>query len=189
MILTTYSPDSKFNSLLHMSFKHNATCHKIYCREYIEDIHKTLILNSPKLAALYALYVTRGKFPEGEPIIATNIVVSYYYATNIICERFELGESIIAKDIFYAEAYATNLKFRFEIAEPAIAENSFVSYRYARNVIDGKFELGEPAIAKDPYNSYYYAIYVLKSDFVLDGKLIYDCHSKPDVLKTNCEER
>lgn len=59
MILTTYSPDSKFNSLLHMSFKHNATCHKIYCREYIEDIHKTLILNSPKLAALYALYVTR----------------------------------------------------------------------------------------------------------------------------------
>jgi hypothetical protein len=88
---------------------------------------------------------------------------SFYYASDILKGRFPLGEPAIATDPYQAKDYATTiLKGRFKLAEPTIAKNSYASYIYALKVLKGPFKLGEPAILKDPEDALLYAKNVLK---------------------------
>lgn len=119
----------------------------------IHDIDRIARIN-PDLACCdyfyalkYADFVLRDRFPEGEPIIATNAKSSYGYAYSVLKGRFSLGEPIIATD-------------------------DYCSYSYAVFVLHGPFPLGEPVIAKDTHFADAYTYYVLKHDFYLDGELI-----------------
>ena len=75
---------------------------------------------------------------------------AYFHALRVVKGRYENGESIIAQSSLYALLYAKNvLKGRFEAGEPRIAVNAFRSLEYARDVLKGRFELGEPVIKRE----------------------------------------
>ena len=65
---------------------------------------------SARYACYYAIDVIKGRFPEGESIIAENAQFSYYYARCIIKGRFPEGESIIATDAWYSNLYNKYIK-------------------------------------------------------------------------------
>ena len=77
-------------------------------------------------AFLYARDVIKGRFPEGEAIIATDPRYAYCYSRDVICGRFENGESII-------------------IIVPKYA------YYYARDVVNGRWLDGELQILFSKY--------------------------------------
>lgn len=52
----------------------------------------------------YARTILKGRFPQGEPIIATNTEASFYYST-IIEARFKAGELAIAKSMSKLKMY------------------------------------------------------------------------------------
>jgi len=69
---------------------------------------------SPRYSYVYAERVTHEEgFPEGEPAIATDAMLSYKYAVYIIHSRFHEGEPTIAKNRRYADEY--NHKFGTEL--------------------------------------------------------------------------
>jgi hypothetical protein len=96
-------------------------------------------LTDPKAAFYYARDVIKGRWEQGEPIIATAPQWAYSYAISVIKERFELGEA-------------------------TIATVSVCAYWYALYVINGRFELGESIISTDGYFAYEYA-----KDFLILG--------------------
>jgi hypothetical protein len=57
----------------------------------------------------YARDVIKGRFLEGEPLIATDLNYSYRYARNILKGRWVEGEPIIATDPVWAYYYAKNV--------------------------------------------------------------------------------
>lgn len=81
-------------------------------------------MTTPTNTFNYAYRVIKKPYAAGEPTIATNAEVSYWYARDVLNGRFELGEPVIATDTRYA-------------------------YNYAKYVLNGRFELGENAIASD----------------------------------------
>ena len=158
-----------------------------------KDLENLIITTKNAQAAYeYALYVLKGPFKDGEPIIAKNPDWVYEYASNVLKGPFKLGEPAIAKDPKWAYRYALGvlrgpfklgepeiakspmeshyyaldvLKGPFKLAEPVIAKDSHWAYPYARDVLKGPFKLGEPEIAKSPMESHYYALDVLKGPF------------------------
>lgn len=72
--------------------------------EIPSDMHIAITASSKDLALRYA-YVAKGRFPEGEPAIATDAHSSYYYAWHIIHSRFPLGEPIIQTSSMYSDLY------------------------------------------------------------------------------------
>jgi len=82
-------------------------------------------LNSPEKAYNYAFKV-KGRFPEGEPIIAKSPKYAYYYARDVIKERFPKGEPAIAKDFYFACLYAKFvIKGRFLEGEAVIINSNY----------------------------------------------------------------
>lgn len=83
---------------------------------------KVAIANIPKLAYQYAMKIGK-RFPEGEKAIATDHMLSYYYARDIIKGPFPEGETAIANHAAYAYLYANHvLKDRFPEGEKTIAK-------------------------------------------------------------------
>ena len=62
-------------------------------------------LTHPYLALLYAEYVIVGRWPEAEPVIATDPMSAYYYSESVLKDRFPEGERAIAKDPDYSIMY------------------------------------------------------------------------------------
>jgi hypothetical protein len=62
-------------------------------------------LTDPEWAYFYAEDVIKGRFVQGEPIIATDPYWAYYYAHDIVEDRFELGEPVIATSTYWAYMY------------------------------------------------------------------------------------
>ena len=52
-------------------------------------------LTDCRAAYEYAMFVVRGRFPEGEAAIATSPYYAYEYAYNVLKGRFPAGEAII----------------------------------------------------------------------------------------------
>ena len=99
----------------------------------------------------YISICASGKFTSFPYYYSTNSYRNaYHYALWVLKGRFELGEPIIATDSIYSYRYARDaLKGRFELGEPVIATSALYSYYYAHDVIKGRFELGEATIAED----------------------------------------
>jgi hypothetical protein len=85
-------------------------------------------LTGPYDAYWYAIRVLKGRFPEGEPAIATSDTYAYLYARNVLKGRFPEGEA-------------------------AIATNPDWAYHYARDVIEGRWLEAEATIATDPLSA------------------------------------
>jgi hypothetical protein len=83
-------------------------------------------IQTAKNAYLYARDVIKGRWVEGEPIIATDPGWAYMYARYIIKARFPEGEKAIANHPEYV-------------------------YWYARDVIKGRFLEGELIIMFSEY--------------------------------------
>jgi hypothetical protein len=66
----------------------------------------TNIKSTAKDAYYYARYVIKGRWIEGETLIATDPMYAYYYANYIIKDRWLDGEPIIATDYHFAYLYA-----------------------------------------------------------------------------------
>ena len=125
-----------------------------------------LIASDPERAYKYANYVIKGRFPEGEKVIASNSICAYYYATDVIKGRFPEGEKAIASDFLWAYHYAKDIiQGRFLEAENLIASNPEWAYEYAKDAIRGRWPEGEKVIASDPEWAYKYADKVLKGRF------------------------
>lgn len=60
---------------------------------------------APYWAYWYAREVLKGRFEEGESVIATDAEWSYYYACDVLNGRFILAEPIIATDAEWSDCY------------------------------------------------------------------------------------
>jgi len=95
---------------------------------YFEKAGKSRIEKNsmtPLKALSYARNIIKGRFLEGEKVIAKDIQAAYIYARYIMNGRFPEGEKVIAKDPKYALAYA-------------------------RYIMNGRFPEGEKAISSKP---------------------------------------
>jgi hypothetical protein len=78
----------------------------------------------PHLAYMHAKHVIRGRWPEGEAIIATDPYWSYCYAFDVVKGRWPEGEVTIAKSPRVAINYALDvIKGRWPEVEEVIAKS------------------------------------------------------------------
>ena len=70
----------------------------------LNQLHFDLIITNAIFSFVYAVFIKRGKFEEGEPAIAKNAWNSLYYA-QAINDRFKLGEPAIYSDLECAVEY------------------------------------------------------------------------------------
>ena len=87
-------------------------------------------LKDPKRAYLYAEDVIKGRWPEGEPVMAKDPEYAYYYARDVIKGRWPEAEAAIATDPGFACCYARDTKDRFPEGEKAIATDPIWTKRY-----------------------------------------------------------
>ena len=98
-------------------------------------------LTSPPWAYDYSRNVIKGRWPEGEAVIATAPQWAYYYAIDVIEGPFPEGESTIATDPWSAYAYAADvLKRRWPEGEPVIARDPHYSTKYLKQFPEAKLE-------------------------------------------------
>jgi len=131
--------------------------------ELLEAINKPSLnmdyLGRAESAYYYAKDVIRGRFPEGEAVIAKDVFYAYNYALCVLKDRFPEGETIIAKDVRLAYHYAMNvIKGRFPEGEAVIAQSAEWACKYARDVIKGRFPEAEITLTKDKYWAYRYVL-------------------------------
>jgi len=118
------------------------------------------------LAAYYAVYRIKGKWPEAEAAIAQDGPGAAIYATRILERKWPEAEAAIASDAAGSLAYVKDIiKERWPPGEAAIATDASSALHYAQNVIDGKWPPGEAAIATDAHAAFIYATEVLDSRF------------------------
>ena len=119
------------------------------------------ILKSSKYSYFYAKDILKGRFQDGEKLIATNVSYACSYACYVLNGPFPLGEKIIATSAYNSLYYAINaLEGPFPLGEPAIATDAYFAYRYAMDVLRGRFELGEKIILASK-NAYFYKVDIL----------------------------
>ena len=123
-------------------------------------------LTNPKTAYEYAENVIKGRWTEGEAVIASNPKYAYYYAKNVIKGRWHEGEAVIASDPKYAYFYAINVIVgRWHEGEAVIASDPKYAYLYVMNVIKGIWPEGEAVISRDANYALYYATDIIKGRF------------------------
>jgi hypothetical protein len=111
----------------------------------------------------YARDVLHDRWPEAEPIIATDLGVAYVYASEVIEDRWPAIEKYILKDPHNAYKYASEvIEDRWPEAEPIIMTNPREAYEYARDVIGDRWPEAESTIAKDTWIAILYAMHVIK---------------------------
>lgn len=88
---------------------------------------------------------------------------AYHYALNVIKGRWPEGEPVIAKDLRWATSYAEFvIKGRWPEIEPRFLQDPRRAALYARDVLKKRWPKVEPLIAQDLRSAVIYAIYVLK---------------------------
>jgi hypothetical protein len=102
-----------------------------------EELAKAL--SCPWAAYLHADSVIKGRWPEGESLIASDVGWSYYYARDVIKGRFPEGEAIIATEPGWALHYIRDvIQGRWPEAEPLIMKSE-CSKSYMRDIISGNW--------------------------------------------------
>lgn len=141
---------------------------------------------TPRNALDYARTVTKGRWKEGEPMIANSEDgdTALQYATEFFRGKgWPEGEKAIAKSAAASFTYATKvLKSRFEPGEAAIADNAEKSIEYAKDAVQGRWKEGEKVIIKStPQLALKYAKEVVKGAWkegegkiAEDGEVAYD---------------
>ena len=82
-------------------------------------------MSTAKEAYHHARDVVKGRWKEGEPLLAQDAVYAYAYARDVLKAPFPLGEPIIAKDGTKSVCYAIEvLKAPFPMGEAAISRES-----------------------------------------------------------------
>ena len=111
-------------------------------------IFEPLFSSSPTYAINYAIYVIKGRFPEGEPAIAKEFKPAYEYALNILEGAFPLAEDLFASTPYNVYTYAHFiLNKRFIKGEKTLF-----------NDLTKKDDYGNSTISL-LYNYYYYVYY------------------------------
>ncbi len=129
-------------------------------------IEKILQTGDVAIVFDYAKNFIKGRWPEGEAVIASNPKWAYCYATDVIKGRWPEGEAVISSDPRWADLYATDvIKGRWPEGEKAIASDPMLAYQYAYGVINGRFPEGEAVIASNPQWAYKYARDIIKGRF------------------------
>ena len=119
--------------------------------------------NAPYWLYWYARNVIKGRWPEAEPVIAKNCVVTCGYVYHVIKGRWPEAEPVIAKNLYYACLYARDLiKGRWPEVEAMIAKYPYYACLYACDVIKGRWPEAEAVIASDPYWNNLYNSYLEK---------------------------
>jgi hypothetical protein len=117
-------------------------------------------------AQMFATYILRDMFPEGEEAISKDAGSSFLYARNALGGRFQAGEKTIIEDGGYVADYAVNImKGRWPVAEKKILESPHTALKYARFCIKGEWVEGEPIIATDASMAVLYAVHILDGPF------------------------
>ena len=143
---------------------------------WLEAMSEKEALKSPESAYRYTVHVinkrnrifgqaTTIRWPEGEPIIATEPEFVYRYARYVIGGRWPEGEAAIAKDLYWAYQYVMDVlkNKRFPEGEAVILKDPKTAYYYAHYVIDGRWLEAEPIISKDPKLASEYMKFVLET--------------------------
>ena len=121
------------------------------------------VMQSPRHAIDYALYVIHGRWPEGEPYIMKDPRWAFHYARSVIHGRWPEAEPYIMKDAIAAKSYAyCFINGRWLEAEPHIMKDPSGAADYAHYIIKGRWSEAEPTIMKDPSAAVNYAHYVIK---------------------------
>ena len=150
-------------------------------------------------AFLYAHYILKKPFPQGEPWIAQSPDLACAYATHVLKGAFPQAEHVLLGapptlppehpavaqreqrmrqvmradiDPWKALRYLRLIHAPLEQQEPWFAKDSYLSYAYAREK-GGRFLAGESEIARDPIHALLYAKYVLKGRFKAAESCIY----------------
>jgi len=97
---------------------------------------------------------------------------AYHYAREVIKGRWVEGEHVIAQDAQWSYNYSRDINDRFVKGEPVIAQSPHWAYYYARNVIKGRFILGEPYIHDDTFFSKKY-FQLFKTEFTEQEKVLW----------------
>ena len=105
----------------------------------------------PQWAYEYAYHVIRDRWPEAEPVIASDPQWAHWYARNVIKGRWPEAEAVIAESPQWACWYARYvLKGRWPEVEAVIAKSScwaqspYWSQYYARFVAEDRWPKTEP---------------------------------------------
>ncbi|GIV52247.1 MAG: hypothetical protein KatS3mg038_2768 [Candidatus Kapaibacterium sp.] len=99
---------------------------------------KAVKILGPQICYRYARDVICGRWPEAEPVIATDPRCAYLYAFDVIRGRWPEAEPVIAQDAWCASAMQLDvIRGRWPEAEPVIAQDAECDYLYAANVICG----------------------------------------------------
>lgn len=105
---------------------------------------------NPRWAYRYALWVIKGRWPDGEQAISKDPYMAYQYARDVIHGRWPEGEKTIIKNLSYAMQYADDvIKGRWSELEEIIRENPALAYEYAEKVIQGRWPEAEHAISQN----------------------------------------
>ena len=125
------------------------------------------IAKNPNYAVKYAYTVLKSRWPEAEPVIATDPSAAINYVMAVLdYQRWPEAEPVIATDPSAAMKYAERvLKRRWPEAEPVIATDPRTALYYAQDVLVGRFPEAESTIASDPEFAYFYALGILKGRF------------------------
>lgn len=130
-------------------------------RVWLEATSRERRLKSAESSHMYAVHVIKGRWPEGEPVIAKDPEWAYRYARDVIRGRWPEAEAVIAKDPKYAWRYARDLiKGRWPEAEAVIAKDPRAALDYANEVIKGRWPEGEATMRKDPRFWGYYMNFI-----------------------------
>jgi len=112
------------------------------CQDFINKVQNNMYsdfsapLDYPQWFQWYARHVLKGRFPEGEAVIAASAYWAYEYARLVLKDRFPESEAVIAASALWAYYYALDvLKGRFPESEAVIAASAEWAYWYARDVI------------------------------------------------------
>ena len=75
----------------------------------LEKYQHEYSITTPANTFNYVYRVLQKPYAAGEPTIATNAEISYWYARDVLNGRFELGEPVIATDAEYSYKYARDI--------------------------------------------------------------------------------
>ena len=124
---------------------------------------ESVIAGSAKISYLYALNVVKGRFELGEGVMAGDPSYAGYYAKDVLKRRWPEGEeTILSRGLSAACWYARDvIKGRWPEAEWYLLLSPKLACWYARDVVNGRWPEAEGIIGTDPVAAYLYARYVV----------------------------
>lgn len=128
-----------------------------------------IIISDGDLSFDYA-YLTKTRFPEGEPAILKSVDAAYDYwsmilnpdagksvngtmVTTSLADRWPKAEKLFLTSAWHAANYAILIGERWPEAEPLIAKHPGASIPYVQNILKKKWPETEEYIAKDMWQT------------------------------------